>query len=356
MSKAAPTAPDALPSRQRATNRRAVMQWIAAAAVVGCAVPAMAVAASQSPIIIQFSHVVKPDTAKGKAALRFKQLAESRTGGKVRVEVYPDSQLYKDREELDALRLGAVQMLATSLSKLAGLGGDDFLAFDLPFLFADRAAYRAAVDGPLGASLLKKLEPSGIKGLAFWDNGFKVFTANRPLQGVVDFKGLKIRVQASKVLVAQMRALGSQDSVSPLKDVRADLTSGKLDGQENTPTNIYTQGLHDVQSHLTVSNHGYLAYAVIVNKPFWEKLPADIRAILEGALRDATTFENSIAEADHHKALDRLQASGKLTVHTLTPQEAEQWRTAMAPVYQEARNWISAETLAALHVLPGAPP
>jgi len=316
----------------------------------------MAVAAAQSPIIIQFSHVVKPETAKGKAALRFKQLAESRSGGKVRVEVYPDSQLYKDREELDALRLGAVQMLATSLSKLAGLGGDDFLAFDLPFLFADRAAYRAAVDGPLGASLLKKLEPSGIKGLAFWDNGFKVFTANRPLQGVVDFKGLTIRVQASKVLVAQMRALGSQDSVSPLIDVRAALTSGKLDGQENTPTNIYTQGLHDVQSHLTVSNHGYLAYAVIVNKAFWEKLPAELRAILEGALRDATTFENSIAEADHHKALDRLKASRKLTVHTLTPHEAAQWRTAMAPVYQEARNWISAETLSALPVLPGAPP
>lgn len=337
------------------TQRRALAKWIAGVAG-GCALADSVWAAVRYPIIIQFSHVVKPGTAKGRAALRFKQLAETRTGGKVRVEVYADSSLYKDREELDALRLGAVQMLAPSLSKLAGLGVDDFLALDLPFLFNDRAAYRAVVQGPVGAALLKRLEKSGIKGLTFWDNGFKVFTANRPLRAVQDFKGLKIRVQASKVLVAQMRTLGSIDSVSPLIDVRAALTSGKLDGQENTPTNIYTQGLHEVQSHLTVSNHGYLAYAVIVNKYFWDKLPADIREILEGAMRDATTFENSIAEADNLKALEQLQASGKLSIHTPTAQELAQWRIAMLPVYREARSWISAETLSALQVGPGAPP
>lgn len=337
------------------TQRRALTKWIAGVAG-SCALADSVWAAVRYPIVIQFSHVVKPDTAKGRAALRFKQLAETRTGGKVRVEVYADSGLYKDREELDALRLGAVQMLAPSLSKLAGLGGDDFLALDLPFLFKDRTAYRDVAEGPVGAALLKKLEKNGIKGLAFWDNGFKVFTANRPLQAVQDFKGLKIRVQASKVLVAQMQTLGAIDSVSPLIDVRAALTAGKLDGQENTPTNIYTQGLHEVQSHLTVSNHGYLAYVVIVNSTFWEKLPLEIRTVLEGALRDATAFENSIAEADNLRALERLQTSGKLTIHTLTAQEAAQWRAAMRPVYREARQWISAETLSALQIEPGAPP
>jgi C4-dicarboxylate-binding protein DctP len=203
---------------------------------------------------------------------------------------------------------------------------------------------------------LKKLEASGVKGLAFWDNGFKVFTANRPLQLVSDFKGLKIRVQASKVLVTQMKELGSQASVSPLASVYEALRTGQLDGEENTPTNIYTQRLHEVQSHLTVSNHGYLAYAVIVNKSFWDKLPTDIRATLEGALRDATVYENSIAEAENNKALDHLKASGRLTVHTLTPQEILQWRAAVMPVYQEARGWISAETLSALHAGQGAPP
>jgi C4-dicarboxylate-binding protein DctP len=355
MNTALPATYFSISSRLPVPSRRSVVQWMAVAAL-GCAAVGSVCAAAATPIIIQFSHVVKPDTAKGKAALRFKQLAEARTGGRVRVEVYPDSQLYKDREELDALRLGAVQMLAPSLSKLAGLGGDDFLALDLPFLFKDRAAYRAVVDGPAGAALLKKLEPRGIKGLTFWDNGFKVFTANRPLQTVADFKGLRIRVQASKVLVAQMRALGSVAPVSPLIDVRADLQAGKLDGQENTPTNIQTQGLHEVQSHLTISNHGYLAYAVIVNQLFWEKLPADIRANLESAMRDATSYENSIAEADNLKALDRLTSGGQLITHTITPQEAAQWRTAMQPVYREARQWISPEMLAALPLPQGAPP
>ena len=337
------------------SSGRSLAKWLSCT-LVGVVFAGITSATAQSPTVIEFSHVVTADTAKGKAALRFKDLAESRTGGKVRVEVYPDSQLYKDREELDALRLGAVQMLAPSLSKLGGLGVDDFLAMDLPFLFKDRAAYRAAMDGQVGASLLQKLEVHGVKGLAFWDNGFKVFTASRPLQTVNDFKGLKIRVQASKVLVAQMRTLGSLDSVSPLIDVRAALKNGQLDGQENTPTNIYSQRLHEVQTHLTVSNHGYLAYAVIVNKPFWDKLPADIRTTLEGALRDATVFENSIAEAENNKALERLKSSGKLTIHTLTPNEVSAWRAALLPVYQEARNWISAETLSALRAAHGAPP
>ncbi|MBK6594640.1 MAG: DctP family TRAP transporter solute-binding subunit [Burkholderiales bacterium] len=310
---------------------------------------------AQTPIVIQFSHVVTPDTAKGKAALRFKELAESRTSGKVRVEIYPNSQLYKDREELDALRLGAVQMIAPSLSKLSGLGGGDFEVFDLPFLFKDRSAFRAAVDGPVGASLLKKLEPHGVKGLAYWDNGFKVFSANRPLQSVADFKALKVRVQASRVLVTQMKALGAQVSVSPLANVYEALRSGQLDGQENTPTNIETQRLHDVQRHLTVSNHGYLAYAVLVNKPFWDKLPPDIRIALEGALQDASVFENSIASSENSKALDRIKSSGKLTVHTATPQELNQWRAALLPVYKEAQGWISVETLRSLNALDGPP-
>jgi len=336
-------------------KRRTLTQWFAGAFAVA-AFAAFGLAGAENPIVIQFSHVVTPDTAKGKAALRFKELAESRTGGKVRVEIYPNSQLYKDREELDALRLGAVQMIAPSLSKLASLSGGDFEVFDLPFLFKDRAAFRAAVDGPVGASLLQKLVPHGVKGLAFWDNGFKVFSANRPLQSVDDFKTQKIRVQASRVLVTQMKTLGAHASVSPLTSVYESLRSGQLDGQENTPSNIVTQRLHEVQTHLTVSNHGYLAYAVIVNKPFWDKLPSDIRSTLEGAMRDASTYENSIAAAENNKALERIKTSGKLTVHTATPQELEQWRKSLLPVYKEAQGWISLETLTALNALNGPPP
>jgi C4-dicarboxylate-binding protein DctP len=306
---------------------------------------------AQTTIVIQLSHVVSADTPKGKAALKFKALAEARTNGKVRIEVYPNSELYKDREELEALKLGAVQMLVPSLSKLGG----DFEVFDLPFLFKDHAAYRSVVDGAIGAKLLSSLEPRGIKGLAFWDNGFKVFTANRPLQSVQNFKGLKIRVQASRTLVRQMTQLGSESSISPLINVFEALRNGRLDGEENTPVNIYSQHLYEVQSHLTVSNHGYLAYAVIVNKPFWDKLPPDIRSILEGALLDATAYENSIAEAENTKALERIAASGKLNVYSLTAQDLAQWRSALDPFLLAAESGISAELVGAIKTLTVPP-
>jgi len=308
-------------------------------------------ALATGPIVIQFSHVVSADTAKGKAALKFKELAEARTAGKVRVEVYPNSELYKDREELDALKLGAVQMLAPSLSKLGG----DFEVFDLPFLFQDHAAFRKVVDGETGARLLQSLDSKGIKGLAYWDNGFKVFTANRPLQSVADFMGMKIRVQASKILVQQMRKLGSEPSVSPLINVYDALRSGQLDGEENTPVNIDSQRLFEVQSDLTVSNHGYLAYAVVVNKLFWEKLPTDIRSTLEGAMRDATAYEKSIAEAENTKALERIKSSAKLNMYTLSVQEKAQWRATLDPVALASQAGIAPDLVTAIRTAAGPP-
>ncbi|MDL2358379.1 MAG: DctP family TRAP transporter solute-binding subunit, partial [Pseudomonadota bacterium] len=168
---------------------------------------------AQSPIVIKFSHVVALDTPKGQAAERFKLLAEKNTGGRVKVEVYPNSQLYKDKEELEALQLGAVQMLAPSLAKFGPLGVREFEAFDLPYIFPSKAALYSVTEGPIGKSLLMKLEPKGITGLAYWDNGFKVMSANKPLHNVADFKGQKMRIQSSKVLDAQMRALGANPQV-----------------------------------------------------------------------------------------------------------------------------------------------
>ncbi len=353
--------PQATPDRGARSPRRAITALLGSCMLVagqGIATLCMSVsqAYAQTPIVIQFSHVVTADTVKGRAALKFKELAEQRTNGRVRVEVYPNSQLYKDREELDALSLGAVQMLAPALSKLAGVGGSDFEAFDLPFLFPDHAAYRRVVDGAIGVELLLRLEPKGIKGLAYWDNGFKVFTANRPLLAVRDFRGLRIRVQASRTLLKQMQQLGAEPSISPLINVFEALRTGKLDGEENTPINVVSQRLHEVQSHLTVSNHGYLAYAVIVNKAFWDKLPADIRNTLEGALRDVTAFENSIAEAENTRALERIKSSGKLSIYTPSAQELAQWRTALDPVSLAAQSGIRPELVKAIQVATRVPP
>ena len=240
-------------------------------------------ALAQSPIVIKFSHVVTENTPKGKGALKFKELAESRTHGRVKVEVYPNSTLYKDGEEMNALQLGSVQMLAPSVSKFGPLGVREYEAFDLPFMFDSYDDLHKVTEGPVGKALFDKLQSKGIVGLAYWDNGFKEMTANKPLKRVADFRGLKMRIQSSKVLDSQFRTLGAVPQVMAFSEVYQALQTGVVDGTENTPSNIYTQKMHEVQKYLTVSDHGYIGYAVIANKTFWDGLPPDIRKTLEGA-------------------------------------------------------------------------
>ncbi|MFZ4873615.1 TRAP transporter substrate-binding protein [Janthinobacterium sp. Mn2066] len=304
---------------------------------------------AQAPIVIKFSHVVATDTPKGQAAERFKMLAEKATNGKVKIEVYPNSQLYKDKEELEALQLGAVQMLAPSLAKFGPLGVKEFEAFDLPYIFPTKTALYNVTEGDIGKGLLKKLEPKGITGLAYWDNGFKVMSANKPLHTPADFKGLKMRIQSSKVLDAQMRALGANPQVLAFSEVYQALQTGVVDGTENPPSNMYTQKMNEVQKHVTVSNHGYLGYAVIVNKKFWDGLPPDIRGQLEQAMRDATTFEKAIAQRDNDQALEAIKKTGKTQVYTLTVQEQAEWRKALAPVQKAMEGRIGKELISAIN-------
>src|SRR5207253_3649017 len=261
-----------------------------AALSVALAGPALA----QSPIVIKFSHVVAPNTPKGKGSLKFQELAEKYTNGKVKVEVYPNSQLYKDNEELQALQLGSVQMLAPSLAKFGPLGVKVFEVFDLPYILPDKAALNKVTHGALGKKLLGLLQPKGITGLAYWDNGFKDMSANKKLLMPVDFRGLKMRIQSSKVLEAQMRALGAIPQVMAFSDVYQALQTGVVDGTENPPSNMFTQKMHEVQKHATITNHGYVGYAVIVNKKFWDGLPADVRQGLEKAMAEATAYANGI--------------------------------------------------------------
>ncbi|MCV2369914.1 TRAP transporter substrate-binding protein [Roseateles oligotrophus] len=306
-------------------------------------------AQAQAPIVIKFSHVVAPDTPKGKGAQRFKELAEARTGGKVKVELYPNSQLYKDKEELEALQLGSVQMLAPSLAKFGPLGVKDFEVFDLPYIFKDQGAFRAVTEGPVGADLFKKLEPKGIKGLAYWDNGFHIMSANKPLHAAADFKGLKMRIQSSKVLDAQMRALGAIPQVMAFSELYQALQSGVVDGTEGVPSNFYTQRIFEVQKHITLSNHGHLAYAVIVNKKFWDGLPADIRSQLEGAMQQATTFANAIASTENAAALDKIKASGKSLIYAPTEAETNEWKKTLMPVHKEMESRVGKATIDAVY-------
>jgi C4-dicarboxylate-binding protein DctP len=320
------------------------------------ALAAGGVAQAQQPIVIKFSHVVAQDTPKGKGAEYFKKLAEERTKGRVKVEVYPNSQLYKDKEELEALQLGSVQMLAPSLAKFGPLGVREFEVFDLPYLFDNYEELHKVTEGPVGQALMKKLDSKGIIGLAYWDNGFKEMSANKPLKKPDDFKGLKMRIQSSKVIDMQMRALGANPQVMAFSEVYQALQTGVVDGTENPVSNLYTQKMHEVQKYLTLSDHGYLGYAVIVNKKFWEGLPADIRATLEQAMREATKYTNNIAQQENDDALAKVKASGKTQIITLTPQEKLEWKKALIKVHRQSEERIPKDMIQEIYKETGFDP
>ncbi len=324
------------------------MKLAALLSALALGVASLAVQAAD-PIIIKFSHVVAPDTPKGRAADYFKKLAEERTKGRVKVEVYPNSQLYKDREEMEALQLGAVQMLAPSLAKFGPLGVRAFELFDLPYIFPNKETLYRVMDGDIGKKLFTMLEAKGLSGLAFWDNGFKQMSANKPLHTIEDFKGLKMRIQSSKVLEAQMKALGANPQVMAFSEVYSALQQGVVDGTENPMSNLYTQKMHEVQKYLTLSDHGYLGYAVIVNKKFWDDLPADIRATLDKAMADTTVFERKIAQEENDEALANVKKAGTTQIYVLPYKDRVVWQQALLPVHKEFEEKIGKDMIQAAY-------
>ena len=316
-----------------------------ASVVIVAAGPAIA----QQPIVIKFSHVVAPDTPKGRAADRFKQLAEERTNGRVKVEVYPNSSLYKDGEEMEALQLGSVQMLAPSVSKFGPLGVPAFEVFDLPYIFPNREVLNRVINGPVGRNLFSRLESHGITGLAYWDNGFKVMSANTPLHKPSDFKGLKMRIKSSKVLDAQFRALGALPQVMAFSEVYQAMQTGVVDGSENSLPNLWTQKFYEVQKYIALSDHGYDGYAVIVDKKFWDGLPADIRQALDQAMRDTTTYQFELSFKDQTDSLNKIKAASRAQVYELTDTEKVEWRAALLPVHKQMESRIGKDVIEAVY-------
>jgi C4-dicarboxylate-binding protein DctP len=243
--------------------------------------------------------------------------------------------LYKDKEEMEALQIGAVQMLAPSLAKFGPLGVREFEIFDLPYIFDNYEDLHKITQGQIGKDLLKKLESKGILGLAFWDNGFKQMSANKALKKPEDYKGVKMRIQSSKILDQQMRALGANPQVMAFSEVYQALQTGVVDGTENPVSNFFTQKMHEVQKFVTVTNHGYLGYAVIVNKKFWDGLPADVRSGLDKAMEESTKFANEIAKKENDDALVQVKASGKTEIVELTPEEKAALKKAMTVVHDK---------------------
>jgi C4-dicarboxylate-binding protein DctP len=330
------------PACSAAFNRRS---WLAALAG-SAALPGVMGATPRPEITLRFSHVVAEETPKGLAANRFKVLVEQRSGGRVGVQVYPNAQLYGDHDEMQALQLGAVDLVAPSLSKFGRIGLPEFELFDLPFLFDDLNAVRRITLGPLGQKLLQGLPRQGLVGLGFFANGFEQMSANRPLLEPKEFAGLRMRVQASRVIAAQMRALGAKPVTLAFSETRRALAAGVVDGTENPVSNFWTQAMHEVQSDLSLTEHGYLGYAVVANQRFWQHLQPDDRALIDQALQEALAFANQIADAQNDQALQALREAGTTRIHPLNPSQRARLRQAVQPVQQQlasriAPHWMS---------------
>ena len=309
--------------------------------------------AANAQTVIKFSHVVAENTPKGQAALKFKEEAEKLLPGKVKVEVYPNSQLFGDAKEMEALALGDVHIIAPSLSKFDRYTKQIQL-FDLPFLFDDTAAVDRFQSSPEGKKLLRSMEGKGFIGLAYWHNGSKQLSANKPLIVPADAKGLKFRVQASDVLAAQFQTLGAVPQKMAFAEVYQALQVGTVDGQENTWSNAYSQKYQEVQKHFTESNHGVIDYMVVVNAQWWNSLPKDIQEGLEKAMAAATKVNNEIADKLNEDAKQKIAATSGVTIHQLNADQRGQWKTAMEPVWKKFEGDIGKELIQAALKANGA--
>lgn len=296
----------------------------------------------QERLVARFSHVTTENSPKHLAAVRFAQEASSQTGGRVEIQVYPNSQLYKDGEEISALQNGSVQFIAASTSKLVQVD-PMWQVFDLPYLFTSFADIQRLFDSPAGLVMRQRLEAKGMIPLAIWPNGFKQLTNMRhPLVKPSDFAGLTFRVQGGLVLDDQFRALGAGTVVTSFDAVYADLEHQEVDGQENTLSNIYTRNLQALQPYLTISDHGYLAYVVLVQAKWWKGLDEPTRAALQIALSEATDWIDINAQVMNDDALAKIEASGRVQVRTLTPDERQALRVSMDPAYKAAEARLGA--------------
>jgi C4-dicarboxylate-binding protein DctP len=321
--------------------RRGLTGVLASFALVG----ALSVQAAE-PILIKFSHITADSTPKGQGALMFKKLVEERLPGKVEVQVYSNSSLYGDGKEMEALLLGEVQMLAPAPSKLEQYT-KQLQLFDLMFLFDDVAAAQRFQQSDKGKALLRSMEGKGITGLAYWLNGMRQLTANKPLVKPSDARGQKFRVQPSDLQAAQYSALRAVPRKMAFAEIYQGLQTGVVNAQDNPWSNIYSQKYYEVQKYMTESNHAIGNYLLIANTKFWNGLPADVRDELEQIIDEVTVEVNKQAEVLNQKAKQGIIDSGKSEIISLTPQQRDAWRNAVRPAWKAFETQIGTELIEA---------
>lgn len=303
----------------------------------------LAVGANAADYVLKFSHVVSENTPKGQAAVFFEKKLEELSQGRIDVQVYPSSQLYNDNDVMKALKLNSVQMAAPSFSKFTKIV-PQLQLFDLPFLFKDMDHLHRVQDSEVGTKLKDMVTAKGYVALNFWDNAFKQFSTSRdePILWPKDAAGQKFRIMSSKVLEEQFKAVDGNPQVMPFSEVYSGLQQGVIDAAENPISNIYTKKFHEVQKHITMSNHGYLGYLVVMSKKFWNDLPKDLQDAVVQAMNEATAHERVLAKKLDEEQLqliaDYAQKSGKLQIHQMSAEQTQAWKDAVSPIYSKFYN------------------
>ena len=326
---------------KKITNLLAAISFFAVTTLFG-----FSASAQQAPIVIKLSHVVAENTPKGLASLKFKELAEKKLPGKVQVQVFPNSQLFGDAKELEALLLNDVHIIVPALSKFDRYT-KKLQVFDLPFLFKDAKAAADFQKSKEGQALLKSMEDKGLIGLDYWANAMRHFSANKDVRVPSDIKGLRIRIQSSDVYEAIIKSLGANGQKMAFAEVYQALQSGAVDGQENPFSNIYSQKFHEVQKTIVETNHGTADYMVVVSTKWWNGLPADVRKGLTEAMKETTVYNNQIAKQKNDEAKALILATGKTKIITLTDTELAEWKKAVAPVYVQFEKDIGVDLIEA---------
>jgi len=301
-------------------------------------------------IIIKFSHVVAENTPKGLAAVHFAKLVDDYTNHRVKVEVFPNQSLYGDQEEIKALLENKVQMIAPSTSTLTDLS-PKWLLLDLPYIFPNRDALKEALYGEVGEELLHDLERNHIKGMALWTNHFKQITSNTPIHTTTDFEGKTFRIMPSKVLKEQFEHFGASTLMLQFNETFTNLEQHKTDSQENTISNIYSKKLYRLQNYLTISNHGFLGYGVLMNQQFWDELPPDIQVQIQRAMQETTEWLWTKSDEMNRQSLLEIERSSSISMYKLSPAEKKQWMNEMTVIYPKFEPIIGAELMNKMKVI-----
>lgn len=303
---------------------------------------------SDERIVIRFSHIVGENTPKGLAARKFAELMDERSNGFVEVQVFPNGYLYKDGEEMDALLKGDLQMIAPATSKLT-THVPEWQVMDLPFAFKSPEEVHAFLEGRHGQEMLEKLESKGLYPLSIWDNGFKQMTnKSHPLIEPADFEGIKFRIMPSPVIKDQFLQLKSTTQSASFNEVYQLLEQSVIAGQENTFSNIFSKGIHSQQRYLTISNHGYLGYVVLINNEFWEGLPPEVQTLIHEVMSEITIWERQIAKKLNQENQVDLENCQCVEIHSLTDEEKRRWEDAFKPVYERFINRFGTDYINAL--------